>query len=1335
MKRTVSLLTITLLLVSMFTAAFSIRAAGTGLSPLTVLDEPATMQETINLASQEPPLTEWNKTYGGTSHDYAWGLVQTVDGGYALAGYTYSFGAGYYDFWLVKTDSAGNMQWNKTYGGTNSDWAYALVQTSDGGYAIAGYTDSFGAGLSDFWLVKTDSAGNMQWNKTYGGIGGDCAYALVQTSDGGYALAGVTFSFGAGDEDLWLVKADAAGNMEWNKTYGGTYSDGAWALVQTVDGGYALAGYTYFYGAGGYDFWLVKTDSAGNMQWNKTYGGTGEDKAFALVQTVDGGYALAGRTSSFGAGSVDFWLVKTDAAGNMQWNKTYGGTSHDDAWGLVQTVEGGYALAGVTYSFGAGNGDFWLVKTDAAGNAQWNKTYGGTNKDWAYAFVQTVDGGYALAGYTYSFGAGSSDFWLVKTAPDSWAGGTIYIRADGSIDPPTAPIQRDGDQYTLTGNITVDAEHGFSDGIVVEKNNIVIDGNGFTLQGAQAYLSVGILLDGRENVTIRNTRIEAFYDNVYLASSSKNSIIGNNLTYSVSPTGGDGIHLVSSSNNTIRGNNITYNQMYGIWLFSSSNYNSISGNSIMGGHDSVGLWDNCNYNSISGNGLSCINGIGIGYSNHNNVSANNVTSYPFGISLTSSGSNRFWHNNMYNAQQVHIESSEGNIWDDGYPSGGNYWSDYIDVDFYSGPDQSVAGSDGIWDHPYIIDENNHTDRYPLVNQWSSGSLFTLSVYPTSSMAVVNQTVTFLGIVRTQQGDGAAYANVGIDDPIREVSTSISTNQSGYFTYSVTTNRAGRFQFRFFTTSEEKTCSVDVQRLGLSWAFQKLRIHNDGIDPYNMTITVDNTEIGKWTIQPGQIENLWTAINPYLPHSILMEYVNLNTLEEFLGNIEAAMYYSDAYYSQTSQIPEDPKLDEFHILSSDYVSATSTAPSIASEHQTAAAQECVSRTVSDTQGSNHVESTIEYGPKVDVGADVDVGCEAYVGAKAELSLGCEAGCGIEADFCFGLCFPIEPICSFGCGLRGGAGLAGGSCGITASVSAEATYSVSYSPLGTDLVGPLMILLGQCPIDMRVKDPLGREGGSVDLNYPRLVNLIPSLNYSGSGTHPQSIVVPTPIPGQYEVSSVGTGAGSYNITTQLLDLNGLVVDTVSWQGLAEPGATYIENLRLDPDGAIIVPHNIRVLEVKPSKTVSCMGETVSFEVLVENRGAFSEQINITAYANETDATVFRNLILDSRNSTVLILTWNTTGFAKGNYTISAYATPVQGETDTADNMFSDGWVFISIPGDINGDNIVDIFDVVRVALAFGAVSTDPNWDSNANINSDGIVDIFDLVVVALHFGETG
>jgi len=368
-------------------------------------------------------LQGWNRTYGGTSGDYASALVQTSDGGYALAGATNSFGAGNDDFWLVKTDAAGSAQWNKTYGGTDAEDANALVQTSDGGYALAGWTESFGAGWFDFWLVKTDSAGTMQWNQTYGGTSDDRASALVQTSDGGYALAGLTYPGDVGNGDFWLVKADASGNMMWNKTYGGTNSDWAYALVQTSDGGYALAGWTNSFGAGWSVFWLVKTDSAGTMQWNQTYGGTGSDGAYALVQTGDGGYALAGYTMSFGAGGYDAWLVKTDDSGNMQWNKTYGGTSDDVAYALVQTSDGGYALAGYTNSFGAGNFDFWLVKTDFSGNMQWNKTYGGTNFDYARALVQTSDGGYALAGATNSFGAGSTDFWLVKTDASGNVGG------------------------------------------------------------------------------------------------------------------------------------------------------------------------------------------------------------------------------------------------------------------------------------------------------------------------------------------------------------------------------------------------------------------------------------------------------------------------------------------------------------------------------------------------------------------------------------------------------------------------------------------------------------------------------------------------------------------------------------------------------------------------------------------------------------------------------------------------------------------------------------------------------------------------------------------------
>jgi predicted secreted protein len=262
-------------------------------------------------------------------------------------------------------------------------------------------------------------------NKTYGGTGYERASALVQTADGGYALAGYTFSLGAGDSDFWLVKTDSAGNEQWNKTYGGTSIEEAWALVQTADGGYALGGWTFSFGFGGGDFWLVKTDSAGNEQWNKTYGGESYDQAFTMVQTADEGYALAGQTQSFGAGGpMDFWLVKTDAAGNEQWNKTYGGTDDEEVHALVQTADGGYALAGETWSLGGGGFNSWLVKTDAVGNEQWNKTYGGTEADWAEALVQTADGGYTLAGVTDSFGAGWDDFWLVVTDPD----GNLYSR-------------------------------------------------------------------------------------------------------------------------------------------------------------------------------------------------------------------------------------------------------------------------------------------------------------------------------------------------------------------------------------------------------------------------------------------------------------------------------------------------------------------------------------------------------------------------------------------------------------------------------------------------------------------------------------------------------------------------------------------------------------------------------------------------------------------------------------------------------------------------------------------------------------------------------------------
>jgi len=261
------------------------------------------------------------------------------------------------------------MQWNQTYGGSGRDDAYSVIQTSDGGYAISGWTDSFGAGGPDAWLVKTDQIGNMQWNQTYGGGNWDySSEGLIQTNDGGYALAARTRSFGNYDL-FWLIKTNSNGDLQWNKTFGGTGQDIATDVVQTTDGGYALVGYSQSFGPGPYAAWLIKTNSNGESQWNRTYGGVNTDIANSVVQTRDGGFLMAGRTDSFGAGGEDFWLIKTDSNGIAQWNQTYGGTDAETAGCAIQTSDGGYAISGWTRSFGAGGYDFWLIKTDQAGNA------------------------------------------------------------------------------------------------------------------------------------------------------------------------------------------------------------------------------------------------------------------------------------------------------------------------------------------------------------------------------------------------------------------------------------------------------------------------------------------------------------------------------------------------------------------------------------------------------------------------------------------------------------------------------------------------------------------------------------------------------------------------------------------------------------------------------------------------------------------------------------------------------------------------------------------------------------------------------------------------------
>jgi predicted secreted protein len=349
----------------------------------------------------------WNKTYGGANHDGVWGrgLIQTADGGYAMAGYTNSFGAGGSDVWLVKTDASGNMQWNKTYGGTNDDpYAVSLVQTDDGGYAIGTSTSSFGVGGRDFWLVRIDAFGTPLWNQTYGAAGDEYFLSMIQTREGGFALVGCTRSFSGGDNG-YLVVTDSVGTSLWSKVYGGSNTDWLYDVVQTGDG-YAMAGNTYSFGAGDTDAWLLKVDSVGNIQWNKTYGTAGGEAAYSLTQTFDGGYAMAGGQN------YGWWLLKADAVGNMQWNHawgTAGGTESANC--VIQDSDGGYTLVGQT----SAPSNMRLIKTDGSGNDIWNKDYGGTGFDWGSCVIRTADGGYAIAGGTDSFGAGGEDFFLIKT--------------------------------------------------------------------------------------------------------------------------------------------------------------------------------------------------------------------------------------------------------------------------------------------------------------------------------------------------------------------------------------------------------------------------------------------------------------------------------------------------------------------------------------------------------------------------------------------------------------------------------------------------------------------------------------------------------------------------------------------------------------------------------------------------------------------------------------------------------------------------------------------------------------------------------------------------------
>ncbi|MFC2167707.1 hypothetical protein ACFLRW_01895 [Acidobacteriota bacterium] len=364
---------------------------------------------------------QWAKTYGGSEEDIAQAIVQIDDGGYIVVGKTESFGEDTGDFWILKLDLLGDIEWQKTYGGPFLENAYSIDNTNDGGFVVAGWTPASGLSI---WILKFSSNGDKEWEKTHRVSDSDITYFIKQTNDGGYILTGsFTNQYTEGNAtlyeyDIWILKLYSNGDAEWCNTYKGSNYDYAYSIQQTVDGGFIVAGKTESFGVGSTDIWILKLNYLGDIEWQKTYGESQSDGAYSIKQTFDGGYIVAGFTSSSGAGRSDFWILKLTSDGTIEWQKLYGGDKPDQASLIQQTNDGGYIIAGKTESFGAGLTDIWILKLNLGGDIEWQKAYGGSQAEEATSIEQTSDGGYIVAGFSKSYGAGMEDFLILKLFPN-----------------------------------------------------------------------------------------------------------------------------------------------------------------------------------------------------------------------------------------------------------------------------------------------------------------------------------------------------------------------------------------------------------------------------------------------------------------------------------------------------------------------------------------------------------------------------------------------------------------------------------------------------------------------------------------------------------------------------------------------------------------------------------------------------------------------------------------------------------------------------------------------------------------------------------------------------
>lgn len=398
------------------------EAVAAALENILPVDHTAEASEAATASYEIPERdTTWTRTFGGSSADGAQAIISTQDGGYILAGYTFSFGSGYANAYLVRTDAGGNLLWSNAYGGAGWEYLYAVAETADGGFVAAGYTTSSGAGALDMYLLRVDAQGSLLWERTFGGAGIDVAQGVAVTPQGDLILAGYTNSSGAGENDIYIVKTDAEGTELWAQVHGGEESDMAMDALVDSQGNILVTGATGSFGAENRDVIVIKLSANGNIIWEQLYGLPGGFLSYEwgneIIETSDGGYLVAGNSNAStetGSGELmNIYLVRLDAMGKVVWEEFAGrGQFYDYGNAIVELSSGDFLVAG-TSKTRSNNNDMFTIRVNAQGTAAGGSTFGDFGSEWGSAVALTSSGEVALAGQTNSFGAGSFDMWML----------------------------------------------------------------------------------------------------------------------------------------------------------------------------------------------------------------------------------------------------------------------------------------------------------------------------------------------------------------------------------------------------------------------------------------------------------------------------------------------------------------------------------------------------------------------------------------------------------------------------------------------------------------------------------------------------------------------------------------------------------------------------------------------------------------------------------------------------------------------------------------------------------------------------------------------------------